>query len=118
MNIIVARSGSQADKCPLWVKSGRQPIEHVRYVPKADIDSHCLLRRTDRSRTAWRKVGKIRMRFPAKPRDRAQFRHSVALPAAFNRMPRVLKYLHQFGDGEQSGRIDVGNRKQVDNDVT
>ena len=29
-----------------------------------------------------------------------------------------FKYPHQFGEGEQSGRIDVGNRKQVENDVT
>src|SRR6478752_9188281 len=96
----------------------RQCRWDVRKVPEADIDSHCSLRRTDSSRTALRNVGKIRMRFPAKPRDRAQFRHSVALPAAFNSMPRVLKYPHQFGEGEQSGRIDVGNRKQVENDVT
>ena len=70
-------------------KADGQRIEHVRLVPKADIDSHCSLRRTDRSRTAWRKVGKIRMRSPAKPRDWAQLRHSVALPAAFSRMPRA-----------------------------
>ena len=62
-------------------------VEDVRFTPesghsservgcpksaKADIDSHCSLRRTDSSRTAWRNVGKIRMRFPAKPRDWAR----------------------------------------------
>ena len=39
-------------------------------------------------------------------------------PGSIQSYAASFKHLHQFGDGEQSGRIDVGNRKQVDNDVT